>query len=72
MDLYAPYANSKADYNEADNRIKNDMHLSTIAQEAAMRGTPLNPAEINEVAWWMPNSYNDRTNISNAPEGSRV
>ena len=60
MDFYAPYAYSGEDYADAENRLYNDMNLSTIAQEAAKRGTPLNEAEINELSAWMPNEYEPR------------
>ena len=49
MDIYAPNANSKEDYANAENRIQEDSHLSTIVQEAARRGTPYNPAELREL-----------------------
>lgn len=68
LDLYAPHASSRADYADAENRIYNDIHLSTIAQEAARRGTPLNDAEINEVSSWMPQSGQSRTERSTLPQ----
>lgn len=47
FDVYAPYASTRQDYREAENRALNDTAMSTITSEAARRGTPYNPAEIN-------------------------
>lgn len=68
LDLYAPYANSKTDYSDAENRLTNDTHLSTIAQEAARRGTPMNEAELELLYAMMPRSYKERKSLRNLPQ----
>lgn len=60
MDIYAPYAHSKTDYADAENRIQNDITLSTIAQEAARRGTPLNEIELTSLDLLTPATAQER------------
>lgn len=67
MDVYAPNANSETDYADAENRIYNDIAMSTVAAEAARRGTPIHPAEIRELSFKLPNSGEYRQTIYNDP-----
>lgn len=60
MDVYAPNASSEADRMNARNSMMNDVYLSTIAQEAARRGTPMNQSELMTLSGLMPDSYQER------------
>lgn len=67
LDLYAPYAQSREDYADAENRLYNDINLSTVTHEAARRGTPMHEAEIEEVRGWLPRSGADREILRSLP-----
>lgn len=56
-DIYAPDAFTEEDYADAENRLNRDIHLSTIAHEAARRGTPMNAAELGLLPGMLPYQY---------------
>lgn len=70
-DVYAPNANSTAEYSNAENRLLNDAHLSAIAQEAARRGTPLNDAELYGLTHLMPSTMVERQRRYQSPDFAR-
>lgn len=49
VDVYAPYADANTDKYELKTRVLNDAAMSNLTAEAARRGTPYNPAEINYI-----------------------
>lgn len=61
-DVYAPYASTNQEMAAAAHRADNDVSMSTITSEAARRGTPYNPAEINYMQRKMlPQNYQERS-----------